>query len=184
MRSTAKKLLVVIAGVAAAVAFGVPATAQASTTSLSTSDCAASQDMFLVNTTSGEGGAVGARIGWEPPLFNFDVSSAQTLCQAPVTSSSSYVIYTDSSGDCLEYDTANNQVFQTIPDACFTDATSAVTDWNFIYIKRDGLGDAEYEVQSADNGECMYAGSPAVLGTCSTTGADLFFTHFLPVVIS
>jgi hypothetical protein len=184
MRSAAKKLLTVISGAAAAVAFGVPATAQASTTPVSTADCAASQDIFLLSTTSGEYGAVGPKIGWAPPLFDFNATSAQTLCQAPVASSGSYVTYTDSGGDCLEYNPGTNEVFQGVAEGCLTSAASALTDWNFIYIKRDGLGDAEYEVQSTYNGECMYAESPAVLGPCSTAAEDLFLIRTLPLQIS
>jgi len=52
--------------------------------------------------------------------FNVSFGSAQTLRQAPVASSSGYVIYTTSSGDCLEYNTASNKVFQEIPGGCFT----------------------------------------------------------------
>jgi len=48
--------------------------------------------------------------------FNVSFGSAQTLRQAPVASSSGYVIYTTSSGDCLEYNTASNKVFQEIPE--------------------------------------------------------------------
>jgi hypothetical protein len=185
MHSAARNSLIAISGVAAAVAFGVPATAQASTTSVSTADCAASQDIFLLNTTSGEYGAVGPKFGYDPPLFDFNATSAQTLCQAPVASNGSYVIYTNSGGYCLEYNTGTNEVFQSSnPENCFTNAASAVTDWKFIYITRVGLGSAEYEVQSTDNGECVYAGSPAVLGPCSTAGADLFITYSLPLQIS
>lgn len=186
MRSAAIKLLTVISGVAAAAAFGVPATAHASPTPVSTPDCAVSQDIFLDNPASGVYGAVGGLIGWPspPPLFNFHATSPQTLCQATVASNSSYVIYTNSIGYCLEYDTATNQVYQNNPAGCLTNAASAVTNWKSIYIKRNGLGDTEHEVQSTYNGEYVYAEGPAVLGPCGTAGQDLFVTHFLPLQIT
>ena len=180
MNSAIRKILVLACGFVAVAALGVPAAAQAATDTATTTGVSPSisptecfQNFTLQDIVTNDVDEINSTTS----RLYFGGGTKHPLCQAIIDAvAGTVMIYTASSGYCLAFDSADNQVYQHVPAGCVTTgAPPSYTEWKFLVAFSDpGFSPTEYEIQSLYNGECIQGGNPATLGSCSALSDDVY----------
>jgi hypothetical protein len=182
MQSAIRKFLLLACGIAAAIALGVPASAQAATAAATTpalhaSNCGngvSPKNFQLWNRGTFDVGEIDPSDGF----LYIGGGVAHDFCQA-LLSTGIVQIFTRSSDYCLAYSAAANNAYEHVPTGCTSASPPAYTQWKFIFIGQDGTS-KYYELRTVYNGECLY-GLPdsrtTLFGQCnSADNGDLFYT--------